>query len=144
MLNAFTLSLITELLLGGKLIDDKTPKEELAKFEGAWQVVSRVVDGRPVSAEDLKDHTVTIKGNRCDYHVGGITLEFDFEADRTRAVDFTYVKGAAKGKTLRGIYRTESDTLTVCVPAEPEGDRPTSFTSPKGSGRTLLVLKKTR
>jgi uncharacterized protein (TIGR03067 family) len=41
--------------------------------------------------------------------------------------------------SAQGIYFLNGDTLTICFA---ETERPTEFTATKGSGRTVLVLKR--
>jgi hypothetical protein len=47
------------------------------------------------------------------------------------------------GKKVRGIYELDGDTLRFCV-APPDKDRPTEFTSRKGSGYTLRVFRRVK
>ena len=60
--------------------------------------------------------------------VGGVSRQMDFTSHQWAGVK-------------RGIWKVEGDTLTECESA-PDGDRPTDFTAPKGSGRSLWVLKR--
>ena len=42
---------------------------------------------------------------------------------------------------IQGLYKLDGDTYTEVI-AQPGKPRPTSFTAPKGSGRTLLVYRR--
>jgi uncharacterized protein (TIGR03067 family) len=53
-------------------------------------------------------------------------------------VDFTSDRRAG---VKRGIWKRDGDTLTLCESAW-DGDRPTEFTAPRGSGRSLWVLRR--
>ena len=58
-------------------------------------------------------------------------------------IDFTYEDGPAKGTTLKGIYKIEGDTLTICYGGLGK-DRPTEFASKAGSGTILVVQKRAK
>jgi uncharacterized protein (TIGR03067 family) len=58
------------------------------------------------------------------------------------AIDFEHAEGALKGKTWKGIYRLDGDTLTTCDNA-PSVDqrRPPAFEAKSGSGYVLITFK---
>ena len=67
---------------------------------------------------------------RAAYYDTGGRLEVDFPADPD-----------GLQPERKGIWKVDGDTLTVCEGLT-NGARPTDFTAPKGSGRTLTVLKR--
>lgn len=137
--------LVAGLALVAGVPSDDTVKEEMAKFEGTWQLTSRIIEGKPMANDKLADQTISVKGEQYIFHVGGITAELTFKVDPTKdpkTIDITYTKGTYKGRTLQGIYKIEGDTLTMCRAIEPDEKRPTDFTAKEGSGRTLLVCKR--
>jgi uncharacterized protein (TIGR03067 family) len=59
-------------------------------------------------------------------------------------IDTTGEDGPGKGRTVKGIYKFDGDTLTVCVGGWGSKDRPTEFASKPGSGRLLFVHKRAK
>jgi uncharacterized protein (TIGR03067 family) len=47
-----------------------------------------------------------------------------------------------KRPPLRGIYQVDGDTLTVCLPDDPAGERPKKFEAPAKSKALLLTFKR--
>jgi uncharacterized protein (TIGR03067 family) len=122
-------------------------KKELAKLEGKWEAVSVTVDGKAQEPEELKDRFLVIKGDKAmfmykDKERGTSSMKID--PGKTPAqIDTTYEDGPAKGSTLKGIYKLEGDTLTICYGGLNK-DRPTEFASKPGSGTILIVQKRAK
>jgi uncharacterized protein (TIGR03067 family) len=59
------------------------------------------------------------------------------------AIDFEHTEEALKGKTWKGIYVLDGDTLTICdnAPNLNEG-RPDSFETKSGSGYEVITFKR--
>jgi uncharacterized protein (TIGR03067 family) len=130
--------------------DDKANGETVAKdlqaFKGTWRMISKEVDGKKLSEEEIKDVIATFDGSgKCSVRRGGKvigegTAKLD-PAKKPKTVDVTFTEGEHKGKTALGIYKIDSDAFRVCV-ARPGDYRPAEFSAKAGSGRTLIVYKR--
>ena len=125
---------------------EEASAKELQAFKGTWRMISKEVDGKKFSEEEIKDVIATTDGSgRCwvrrrDKLIGEGTAKFD-PTTKPKTVDVTFTEGEHKGQTVLGIYEIDSDAFRVCV-ARPGDDRPTEFSAKAGSGRTLIVYKR--
>jgi len=121
-------------------------KKERKKYDGTWRVTSLEINGNKSSEEDVKKITVINKGDgtwilQVD---GGKITEGTSEIDPTknpRTIDFMETEGENKGKPILGIYELGDDTRKLCYGGLGK-ERPTDFSAPAGSGRTLVVFKR--
>ena len=124
---------------------DGADKKELEKFQGKWATASVTVDGE---AEDaIMDRFLAIKGDKATFldknkETGTGSIKLD-PGKSPAHLDFTYEDGPAKGTTLKGIYKIEGDTMTLCLGGIGK-DRPTEFASKPGSGTILIVQKRVK
>ena len=73
------------VLVAGFLVAADDPKDELKKLEGTWIVRFHQRDGTWIPAEELKDETLLIAGNRMTFRLNGrATLEIVYEIDPAR------------------------------------------------------------
>ena len=120
-------------------------KKELENFQGKWATASVTVDGE--AEDEIKDRFLAIKGDKAtfldkDKERGTGSMKLD-PGKSPAHLDFTYEDGPAKGTTLKGIYKFEGDTLTLCYGGFGK-DRPTEFASKAGSGTILIVQKRAK
>ncbi len=130
------------MALNAIIANGQDSKIELAKFNGTWQLVSAVTDGKEMAAETVKNIRVVIKDGKHTVYLAQTVLakEIPFTIDSTR-VPKTTIDTLPDGKKIKGIYKLEGETLTSCM-AAPEQDFPTEFSSKPGSGYSLRVFKR--
>ena len=122
-------------------------KKELEKFQGKWVQVSTTIDGKALEEDELKNRSVVFKGEKLillykDKERGTASLKID-PSKNPAQIDTTNEDGPAKGLGLKGIYKFDGDTLTLCF-VLPSKDRPTEFASKPGSGTLLFVHKRAK
>jgi uncharacterized protein (TIGR03067 family) len=132
------------VVLGGA---DKPVAKDPAKLQGSWVVVSAQRDGKP--ADDLKGHQLTFSGDKfvIKSRDGKLLYQGTYQVDATQkpaTIDFRHTEGAFKGKTWKGIFALEGDTLKESDNAPNlDRDRPKDFTAAAGSGHVAIVFKRT-
>jgi uncharacterized protein (TIGR03067 family) len=122
-------------------------KNELEKFQGKWVQVSTTIDGKAMEEDELKNRFVVFKGEKLillykDKERGTSSLKVD-PGKSPAQIDTTAEDGPVKGGTLKGIYKFDGDTLTLCFVVGSK-DRPTEFASNPGSGALLFVHKRAK
>ena len=140
---AIALACTASLLVGGAPADPV--KEDLAKLEGKWMIVSYEKDGVKLGDEDVKElPTLTIKGKDFTWSSGERPGSFTIDpTKKPKAVDYTVTDGDDKGAVELAIYEITDDTWRDCI--APAGKpRPKEFAAPEGSGNTLIVYRRAK
>lgn len=119
---------------------------ELRKMDGAWLVLSLVVNGHNVLAKDdgPKTFAVIKAGAMTTMRAGKTLNEAALKIDPTKTpweIDITFTSGPSKGETLKGVCKLEDDRLTMCYTAG-DSERPTDFNSKSGSNRSRIVYQR--
>jgi uncharacterized protein (TIGR03067 family) len=128
--------------------DGKDDKAELKTFEGTWQLVSEVLDGKEQPADyvkrirwifDDKGHWKVEDGGKVIF-----TGDMKVQPDRNpKAANSTLTNdGDQKGKIVRAIYKLNGDTLKQCWVVE--RDRPGAFDPKPGPGVNYSVYKRVK
>jgi uncharacterized protein (TIGR03067 family) len=107
------------LILGTGLVPAfAQPAEEAQKkLQGTWTATKAERDGK--AADDVVGHRLSFTGNRFQIQskdgkpLYAGTVRVDPSA-KPAAIDFEHTEGALKGKTWKGIYALDGDTLTIC------------------------------
>jgi uncharacterized protein (TIGR03067 family) len=135
--------LVLALLVAREGKDDKA---ELKKFEGTWQLVSEVMDGKeqPVDYVQRIRWIFDDKGHWKVEDGGKVIFAGDMQVypDRNpKTADSALTsEGAQKGKVVRAIYKLDGDTLKQCWTVE--RDRPRAFDPKPGPGINYSVYKR--
>lgn len=123
-------------------------RAELKTFEGTWQLVSEVMDGKEQPADYVGRIRWIFDGEgRWKVEDGGkVTFTGDMTVypDRTpRAADSTLTnEGEHKGKVVRAIYERDGDTLKQCWTVE--GERPKVLDPKPEPGINYSVYKRVK
>jgi uncharacterized protein (TIGR03067 family) len=132
------------LALGADDKKDDAVKDELAKLEGTWTLVSSEQDGMKADPDVAKKLKLVVKDGKWTVYVGDkVSTEAKFTIDPTKkpkTIDMTGTMGGDKGKKYLAIYDLDGDDLKLCI-----GDtktRPKVFDGKKGSGRQFEMWKR--
>jgi uncharacterized protein (TIGR03067 family) len=121
-------------------------KDDLKALEGTWELVSFERDGKDVKVQG--DTKATYTGDkfvvkRGDQVISAGTMKLD-PSKKPKASDATYTEGPDKGKTFKGIYQIDGETVKFCRAGSPDDDRPTEFKTKPGSGQFAAVYKRAK
>jgi uncharacterized protein (TIGR03067 family) len=147
LLAAFVLT-SAALLIGGGVEISEAIKKDKAALQGTWKVTASESKGERVPEADLKELFLIIRGNAILIREGGKTEEnFSFLLDplkKVKEIDVTLKVGPQKGRTDRGIYSIDGDSLKICIQSDKDSPRPREFRSPAGSDLWLVTLQRTK
>ncbi len=116
------------------------------KLRGSWAATKAERDGKAV--DDVVGNRLVFTGNRFQIQAkdGKALYAGTFRVNpgaKPAAIDFEHTEGVFKGKTWKGIYRLDANTLTICDNApELNKGRPTAFEAKSKSGYVLITFKR--
>lgn len=125
--------------------DEQAAKNDLAKLQGEWSMVSGSADGQLMPEPLRKQMKRICKGDELTATMSGkvffkATITID-ASKNPKTIDYQMTEGFTKGKTQLGIYELDGDTLKSCFSAA-GAERPKDFTTKAGDGRTVSVWKR--
>jgi len=130
-------------LCAGLAVAQGPARDDLERQQGTWVAVSFRRDGQDTPREIVQTITRTVAGahvvwKRNGKNFAGTALVLD-PGKEPKAIDVIADGGPARGKRVLGIYKIDSDKLTLCM-ADPDQPRPREYKAEKGSGHTLMVF----
>lgn len=134
-------AVIVALLLGA--VTQRTAADEKSQkaLEGTYKVEKAVRGGQEMPAEKRQEVAFEFKGNQIIITEPNRSEEAQYTIDSSKTPSTITIKPKNKDDSVKGIYKLEGDTLTLCVSDE---EAPTKFESPEGSKNMLLVLKRAK
>jgi uncharacterized protein (TIGR03067 family) len=137
------------LILGaGLVLAGALPAGAQTAMQGNWAATRAETNG--AASPEVVGNRLSVSGNRFEIKskdgksLFAGTLRTDPKA-RPAAVDFAHSFGALNGKTWKGIYKFDGDTLTICDnAANLEKPRPAAFETKSGSGYVLITFAKAK
>jgi len=142
-------SALCGLILGTGLVSAFAQgADEATRLQGTWTATQAERDGK--AAEDVVGHRLSFTGTRFQIqskdgkplYAGTVWLD---RGARAAIIDFEHTEGALKGKTWKGIYALDGDTLRVCDNApDLSRMRPKAFAAKSGSRYVLVTFKRAK
>jgi uncharacterized protein (TIGR03067 family) len=128
---------------------DDTDKKEQDRFQGQWETVGILLNGRDAHKEGVTFKT-TFKGDRLTHegdpetqkNYGEMTFKLDSKTN-PKSIDFPVTAGERKGALLPGIYEFKGEGLRICVNLE-SNERPKRFAAPENENIVLLTYKRVK
>ena len=135
------------LLLGAcnRQATAKTPKTDLDRLQGTWNLVSAIQDGNALPEDKVKQTTIVFKGDT--FRFPG-SAEYATSRAGTIKIDATKTPRqmdaiSTEKEVMLGIYELHGDNYKVCF--APAGKpRPNELTSKPGSGYILQVWERVK
>jgi uncharacterized protein (TIGR03067 family) len=129
---------------------DDAVAQEVKKFEGTWVLVSGEKEGKPVSAEDIKNSKLVHKGKDVTVttpHQSKEPIKSKFELDPSKnpkEMEWVRANGPDAGKKMLAIYEwIDPDQYRVAF-APAGNDRPKEFATKPGTGQIMHVWKRAK
>lgn len=123
---------------------DAKTREEIARLQGTWNIVSLELEGNKFPAEFLKGSKIEIKGNSFVSTAGGAIYKGTLKVDVSktpRTLDLMFTEGPEKGNTSLAIYEVNGDDCKICLTVTGK-ERPTQFATKPSSGHAFETLKR--
>jgi len=151
-------ALMLSLAAASGTVSAQDDKKALEPVQGTWIVVGVVDNGEeaPKIGLEAGNFKWTIKDDQATFVQLNVARYYSFVLDPTKSppsIDMTITKmeyegkeiPKAAGKVFRGIYEVKDDVLRICVREDSQdSERPSEFTSPKGSKIVVFTLERAR
>lgn len=129
------------------------PKQDKDLIQGTWKVAKVEAEGqdqsdKPREAKFFMQSTWTITEGKIVIKSESNIAEVQFKLDpsaKPKAIDCTMTAVPNKeieGKTFKGIYSLEGNTLKIHLPNDAGANRPTELETQRGGMSMMLVLKR--
>jgi uncharacterized protein (TIGR03067 family) len=119
--------------------------DDLSEIQGTWEGVSLEREGRLIyEGATAQRARVSFLGDAVVFQDRGTTLAGTFRLDPAampKTFDLTIDEEGEEVAYPTGIYELEEETFRLCF-SYPAEERPTSFVTYPGSGRTLIVYRR--
>ena len=131
------------LILGTWLILPfaRAAEEAQKKLQGSWAATKAERDGK--AADDVVGHRLSFTGNR--FQIASKDGKPIYAGTIRVGSSAKPAEGTLKGKTWKGIYGLDADTLRICdnAPNLDKG-RPGAFEAKSGSGYVLVTFTRAK
>ena len=114
------------VFLAGGQNDDAAVKKEKELLAGVWKITS--FESQQGKKEDFEGATLELKTDgKAEFTKGGEAKPATYTINPAAKPKEIDLKPEGKDEAMRGIYRLEKDTLTICIVENPNVGRPNEF-----------------
>jgi hypothetical protein len=115
---------------------------ERQKLQGAWEVVSSSMNGKPdddarLSRFDFDDGQLTVR-----YKTETLQAEYTLDIAKKPKQLVLSALFSQEGTPVRAIYFLDEDALMICLDLRPGADAPTDLETKQSDGRLLITLRR--
>ncbi len=118
-------------------------RDEFAKVQGTWQIVTAEVSSRPWTKEQLEKAVLTLNGAKFNLADADRSVRGSLALNvKQSPKHFNGIAELSQNETIvaYGIYKLDKDTLTLCYNLKKS--RPTEFRSLPESGTVLITARR--
>lgn len=123
---------------------DQRAKKNLERWQGSFELVLMIDDGKQMTGGSLKSRKLTVEGDKYHFQNGEFnergSYRFDLAQD-PKHLDIVVGDGADKGKVYLAVFDVTDEQVRICFEKKNER-RPEKMSGAKGSGAVLEVWKK--
>lgn len=121
-------------------------KDDIKELQGTWNLNYFERDGKEVKLQkDTQmintDDKFVIKRGEQVIATGTMKLDPSKKPKESKTI---YTDGPDKGKTFKGIYHIDGDTVKFCRAGSPDQERPTDFKSKPDSGQFVAMYRRSK
>jgi uncharacterized protein (TIGR03067 family) len=113
-------------------------------WQGTFEMVSMVNDGKVSSQAELKPYKLTVRGSKYHFQKGDYNERGSYKWDVKKEpmeVDIVVDDGPDKDKVWKAIYEANDQRIVLCIHNENK-KRPTLIAATTGTGNTTEVWRK--
>jgi uncharacterized protein (TIGR03067 family) len=138
-------SVLTVLALAVGAPGAKDPPKKEVSLAGEWAIESAVVGGRREDPPAGTTWTFTADGKSVLSIPGGAdSASGTYTTDSKKDPAWVDISAGPKGTPMKGVFKRDGDTLTLCLGLVRDDERPTAFESKEGEKVILLTLTKAK
>ncbi len=112
---ALVIGLVAVTISPARGEDKEAVKQDLAKLQGEWSMVSGSADGQPMPAQMVKQMKRVCKGDEATTTMSGrmyIKAKISIDpSKKPKTIDYQMTDGFTKGQKQLGIYEVEGDSF---------------------------------
>jgi uncharacterized protein (TIGR03067 family) len=138
-------SVLTALALAVGAPQAKDAKRDPPGLVGEWAVESAVIGGKRDDPPPGTTWEFTADGKSVLSVPGGKDgAAGTYTTDAKKDPAWVDISAGPKGTPMKGVYKRDGETLTLCLALDRDGERPTAFESKVGAKVILITLTKAK